>query len=738
MEEATTTVDDVPTPANLSEAVVGSPRLSISTDRFEAVKEYTRRGWVAIPVHSVDDNKRCSCRAHPCGLDNRNAGKHPEGREWQKRNAPSGPDQVRLWHPEGGEDGHWNIGLLTGVKSGFFVFDVDPENGGGDAFTQLVVKHGEFPTTFTVRTGSGGRHLYFRMPDFPVTNATAGLPDGIDIRGNGGQVVAAPSRSGKGEYLVEVDAPIAAAPEWLLAELRSGVRPDVPTEIVMIEGLPVYSDLDEFTQKRYERYAQAAIAGAAQNYVETRRGGGWNALWAMTCSMVEVAQSPWNLVTYDQIMTALERARQDRIARLNVPGAGASQTELTTTWRRALKRLAGQGRPAPETVDEFDGVMFNPPEGDSPGQVAPGESTFIDPVEAMLAKMLDRDAVDALPNPQPLIRDWLDLDSESWLIAPPGGFKSFIALDMAAHVSNGRPWRGHPVHQGRVVYLVAEGSKGVKLRMQAWEAEYGERIKDLLVYPEAIQVAPDSRDKPDLPGMKWRVFVEACRRLKPAMVVLDTQARITAGLEENSAGQMGVLFRAVTMVREATGACVLVVHHIGRNGGDARGTSAIDAAQDGEIRVDRAADKKSLTATISMDKYKDGPEDGNMPIQMVVKDLGVCPVTDRPLTSLAVRKMDPFATAETTQRSEPWRESLSENQLRIADIMREHVDRDGLTSAQILSLVNEPGRRGKQPEMPKSSFYTAFNKLKEDKIVVACNTASKFALDSIRNPPEDD
>src|SRR6185369_12613717 len=136
--------------------------------------------------------------------------------------------------------------------------------------------------------------------------------------------------------------------------------------------------------------------------------------------------------------------------------------------------------------------------------------------------------------------------------------------------ANGREWQGLKVTQASVVMIVAEGAGGMSNRVKAWEQEHGPMGDDVRLLPRPVQAK-------DLKA--WMVLVEACRRLQPGMVVIDTQARVTVGLEENSATEIGIYVEAVRATREATGACVLTVHHTGRKGGDARGSSAIDGAQ---------------------------------------------------------------------------------------------------------------------------------------------------------------
>jgi hypothetical protein len=115
-----------------------------------------------------------------------------------------------------------NVGIATGTPSGFFVLDVDGPIG-EQSLAQLVAKHGPLPLTAQQQTGSGGSHYLFKLPGYPVTNSAGRLGRGLDIRGDGGQIVVSPSRSARGPYRWvhrPWDVPPAEAPAWLLTELR--------------------------------------------------------------------------------------------------------------------------------------------------------------------------------------------------------------------------------------------------------------------------------------------------------------------------------------------------------------------------------------------------------------------------------------------------------------------------------------------------------------------------------------
>jgi hypothetical protein len=134
--------------------------------------------------------------------------------------AATDPEQIERWW---GEHPRALIGVPTGERSGFFVVDLDGVEHGGPcglaAWDKLTASHAA-PPTRKHETPHGGIHLFFRHdPARPVTNRRGDLPDGIDVRGEGGYIIFPPSRlpDGRGWRVpenCETDE-IADAPEWL-------------------------------------------------------------------------------------------------------------------------------------------------------------------------------------------------------------------------------------------------------------------------------------------------------------------------------------------------------------------------------------------------------------------------------------------------------------------------------------------------------------------------------------------
>ena len=177
---------------------------------LEAALEYAERGWRVVPI--VPGEKR------------------PAITDWVNKATTDVEVIERWWSANRG----CGVGIVTGRESGIFVVDIDGEKGAA-TLRELEAKHGKLPPTFSVKTG-GGYHFYFRYPDFEIRNdASKRLGPGLDIRGEGGQVVAPPTihPNGTAYKKAEVELPVAPAPAWLLELLHK-----VDVEIVPAVALP--------------------------------------------------------------------------------------------------------------------------------------------------------------------------------------------------------------------------------------------------------------------------------------------------------------------------------------------------------------------------------------------------------------------------------------------------------------------------------------------------------------------
>ena len=314
-------------PATLSTAECTDVH-SISTD---AAHGYARQGWSVVPVHHLVGDATCSCRKRAACPS---TAKHPIFDKWGEKATTSGADIAEIWlaHPDA------NVGIATGSRSGVWVLDVDDLG----AWVALLDGRAE-PETYTVQTGSGGRHYYFTLPDFAVPTTKGKPAAGLDLRGEGGMVVAPPSVSAKGPYEVLHDLPIAEAPGWLLDLVRGASRK--PALLV------VESEHTGTPTVRGDAYARAAVDNVLTGLDELPRpwrdGAGWDSgTFNAACTLVEFANSGWNSYT-------LTGARRDLFAHAPRDEAwgsvrqGGQRSDHEVKFDSAVQTVGGVGRALP-------------------------------------------------------------------------------------------------------------------------------------------------------------------------------------------------------------------------------------------------------------------------------------------------------------------------------------------------------------------------------------------------------
>ncbi len=167
-----------------------------------AALAYATHGWSVIPIEP--------------------RGKRPlvPWLEFQRRVATA--DEIDGWF------GRWpeaNVAIVTGRVSGLVVVDIDPRHDGPASLERARDEHGPLPRTVEAETGGGGRHLYFAHPGVPVHNRVGILP-GVDLRADGGCVVAPPSvhpsarRYRWAAGRAPDDLPLALLPGWLMPAMH--------------------------------------------------------------------------------------------------------------------------------------------------------------------------------------------------------------------------------------------------------------------------------------------------------------------------------------------------------------------------------------------------------------------------------------------------------------------------------------------------------------------------------------
>lgn len=204
--------------------------------RAAAALRYGRMGWSVLPIHSIRDGT-CTCGRSDCA----SPGKHPLTLHGVLE-ATTNADTIHHWFDQWPQA---NLAVACGASK-IAVLDVDPRHEGDATFKALVQAHGEgFFDTVRARTGGGGLHFYYADPEGSVRNSQSLIGPGIDTRGAGGFVVAAPSLhvSGNAYSWVAGNAPwdrtMAPVPGFLpraLSAKNGSARSATPISDMIPEG----------------------------------------------------------------------------------------------------------------------------------------------------------------------------------------------------------------------------------------------------------------------------------------------------------------------------------------------------------------------------------------------------------------------------------------------------------------------------------------------------------------------
>lgn len=282
--------------------------------------------------------------------------------------------------------------------------------------------------------------------------------------------------------------------------------------------------------------------------------------------------------------------------------------------------------------------------------------------------------LDTLPPPRWHVKGFVPEGGFVGIYGPSGHNKSFVGVDLASCIATGAEWHGYEVTQTPVLYIIGEGQRGIRKRLQAWQ-QARKAICSLYVLP----VAPTFPD--DLQALETAI---AAMPERPGLIILDTLARTFKG-NENDAEDMGTWIRSATWLQSRFDATVIFVHHTGKDVDKKdRGHSSLRAAADTMIRVQK---KGEHGVTVLVDKQKDD-EELTLELRSVVTTIGKDEETDAPITSLILTLDDgpPVQPQAKTERETPSSEQQGNAKL-ILDALISHGPL-GTTRLELMTGIN--------------------------------------------------
>lgn len=237
----------------------------------------------------------------------------------------------------------------------------------------------------------------------------------------------------------------------------------------------------------------------------------------------------------------------------------------------------------PADYGKTDGGNTPPPPVDPPSPypdaVDDGDPDVFDSAHSGVPRIAPFSHWRHMPPPEYIIDGLIEHGGLSCIVGPPGMGKSTVVLDMACHIATGKSWQGRRTLKTPVLYLPGEGLSGAVQRLRAWEDAHDIDLSDNLLLGDSIILVKAENEA-------WGEVAAYIARKGIGLVIFDTFARMSSGLEENSATDVGVAVRRFDKLKELTNAGVCVVHHTGKHSPDvARGSSALNGALDSELLI---------------------------------------------------------------------------------------------------------------------------------------------------------
>lgn len=319
-----------------------------------------------------------------------------------------------------------------------------------------------------------------------------------------------------------------------------------------------------------------------------------------------------------------------------------------------------------------------------------------------------RESTDFTPTKKvPIIQGLLERGTVNWVAAGSGTFKSFVTADLAfRYGSEDMDYYGRKMTHGRALIVLAEGASGYAHRQRAWEREHDKQVKGVAFLPHAVQLGRPHEVAALIHYLKQEE--EAGRGY--GLVVIDTQAMSTVGVDENTS-EMNTVISQLGRIRDACNSCVVVVHHFGKDKRSGmRGSSMLYAAADTIIVTKRAKDGGMVvelsTSPEDGGKQKDLQSESDFLVLEMRSHQVDTDYFDDPITSLVPVPAD---TASSTVQGEPdgvplELPSVTDKQMIYLKALS-YFETDGASPSGVAVLMNEQaGQKIAYQQLVRNAF----------------------------------
>jgi len=467
-------------------------------------------------------------------------------------------DQINEWFDA---EPDMNYGVNGGDK--FAIVDLDEKNGkeGITRFTELNMEQSTDDwclDTFSVRTPSGGLHLYLRVP-YAVANSASKIGAGIDIRGARGYVVGPGcltveriDERGKvkqyaGNYEIEQERELAHAPVWLLNNMLQHHERTAESETPLIElDLPVNVTLgrellatyapaiegaggDEHTYKLCAKLKDLGLSEEMAFSLLIEPGG-----WNMRCL------PPWQ------------------------------PHDLATKVKNAFSYGQNSGG--------VKGDLWDAPGAFTPEEYLAGLAEQKEAARVGLAEHLfDAESIaNSHEHREMVIPEWLPATGYTAFLARRGTGKTVQMMDMACRIACDMDWHDMPIMEDfAIIYVCGEDDIGAKDQLRAWMKKHGEvPPKDRFFFMDTTFDLM-SRDSVE----SWVTFLREQLKGRRAVVFVDTWQRATSrGAQNEDTDMQLAVHHAEAVARSFRGPAVIAFHPPKADANVVLGSSVIENA----------------------------------------------------------------------------------------------------------------------------------------------------------------